>query len=54
MSGEELLKQIDPGTGLALEDLIDAFISDQREANRIKARIARRQDEKEPDECTKT
>lgn len=49
MSAEDVLKEIDPGTGLTLEDLIDAFIRDQREAERIKAHIVRTHAEKEAD-----
>ena len=41
MSGKERLKQIDPGTGLTLEELIDAFITDPREAKRLKAYLSR-------------
>ena len=41
MSGKERLKQIDPGTGLTLEKLIDAFITDLREAKRLKAFLPR-------------
>lgn len=41
MSGEERLKQIDPGTGLMLEELIDAFITDPREVKRLKAYLSR-------------
>ena len=41
MSGEERLKQIDPGTGLTLEELIDAFITDPREAKSLKAYLSR-------------
>ena len=40
-SGEEMLKQIDPGTGLTLEELIDAFITDPREAKRLKVYLSR-------------
>lgn len=41
MSGKERLEQIDPGTGLTLEELIDAFISDPREARSLKAYLSR-------------
>ena len=41
MSGEERLKQIDPGTGLTLEELIDAFITSPREANALKLYLKR-------------
>lgn len=41
----EILKEIDPGTGLTLEDLIDAFISDPREAKRIKDHLTQRKPE---------
>lgn len=37
----ETLKQIDPGTGLTLEDLIDAFITSPREAESLKRYLAR-------------
>lgn len=37
MSGQEVLMQIDPGTGLTLGELIDAFISNPREAKSLKA-----------------
>ena len=36
MTGEEILKRIDPGTGLTLDQLIDAFISDPKEAKNLK------------------
>ena len=35
------LEQIDPGTGLMLKELIDAFIADHREAKRLKAYLSR-------------
>lgn len=38
---EERLKQIDPGTGLTTEELIDAFISDKREAKRLKTYLSK-------------
>lgn len=41
MSGKDRLKQIDPGTGLTLEELIDAFITDPREAKSLKAYLSR-------------
>lgn len=41
MNDGELLKQIDPGTGLTLEELIDAFISSPREAKDLKAYLTR-------------
>lgn len=54
MSGEERLKQIDPGTGLTLEELIDAFITDTREAKRLKAYLSRNKAEEASDEKAKT
>lgn len=47
MSGEERLKQIDPGTGLTLEELIDAFITDPREAKRLKVYLSRNKAEED-------
>ena len=41
MSSEERLKQIDPGTGLTLEELINAFIIDPREAKKLKVYLTR-------------
>lgn len=41
MNGEERLKQIDPSTGLMLEELIDAFITSPREAKNLKAYLSR-------------
>lgn len=41
MSGEEMLKQIDPGTGLTLEELIDSFITSPREAKALKLYLTR-------------
>lgn len=43
MSGEERLKQIDPGTGFTLEELIDAFISKPSEAKRLKAYLTKKE-----------
>ena len=45
MGSEELLKQIDPGTGLTLEELIDAFITSPREAKYLKAYLSRNKTE---------
>ena len=45
MSGEERLKQIDPGTGLTWEELIEVFITDPREAKRLKAYLSRKKGE---------
>lgn len=39
MEGDEILKRIDPGTGLTLDQLIDAFISDPKEAKSLKKYI---------------
>lgn len=36
MTGDEILKRVDPGTGLTLDQLIDAFISDQKIAKNLK------------------
>ena len=41
MSSEEMLKQIDPGTGLTLEELIDAFIANPRGAKKLKVYLSR-------------
>lgn len=41
MSRKERFKQIDPGTGLTLEELIDTFIADPREAKRLKVYLTR-------------
>lgn len=45
MGSEERLKQIDPGTGLTLEELIDAFITSPREAKDLKAYLSRNKTE---------
>ena len=47
MTNKKILKEIDPGTGLTLEDLIDAFISDPREAKRIKDHLTQSKPEQE-------
>jgi hypothetical protein len=39
--GKADMKQIDPGTGLTLEELIDAFITKPREAKELKAYLTR-------------
>jgi hypothetical protein len=39
MKGEDILNREDPGTGLTLNQLIDAFISDPKEAKRLKTYI---------------
>ncbi|MBQ6274464.1 MAG: hypothetical protein IJK63_09600 [Oscillospiraceae bacterium] len=39
--GKADMKQIDPGTGLTLEELIDAFIRKPREAKKLKAYLTR-------------
>lgn len=36
MKGDEILKRIDHGTGLTLDQLIDAFVSDPKEAKNLK------------------
>ena len=49
MKGEDILKRVDPGTGLTLDQLIDAFISDPKEAKRIKTYIIK-EGQKRPEE----
>ncbi len=39
MGNEDELQQVDPGTGMTLEQLIDAFVSGPRERKRIKTFI---------------
>jgi hypothetical protein len=39
MKGEDILKRVDPGAGLTLDQLIDAFISDPKEAKKFKTYI---------------
>lgn len=39
MEGDEVLKRVDPGTGLTLEQLIEAFVSDPEDAKSIKKYI---------------
>ncbi len=47
MKGEDTLKRVDPVTGLTLDQLIDAFISDPKEAKRLKTFIIK-EEQKHP------
>ena len=46
MKGEDILKRADPGTGLTLDQLIDAFVSDPIEAKRLKMYIIQKEQNK--------
>lgn len=51
MKNEDVLKRVDPGTGLTLDQLIDAFISDPREAKRLKTYIIQEEQRKLAEEA---
>lgn len=46
MKDEDVLKRVDPGTGLTLDQLIDAFVSDLKEAKRFKKYVVQNAEQK--------
>ena len=46
MKSEDILTRVDPGTGLTLDQLIDAFVSDSKEAKRFKKYIVQNAEQK--------